>query len=122
MIPEELDVQDAPDTETDEPRETKQKTIRILVVEPNELPIVREIPNELAAMQRVVDGLIEVFPVGIAGAVGVCNEEGLLRGLPFNRFVPATGGVIVGTFFIAGDGVNFRSLTPQQIARAMELF
>ena len=129
MTPEELttDEAEAQQSEGDDYREPgegvpKEAEIKIVVVHPDAPPQVVTIRNELGELQKVVDGLIEVFPIGIAGAVGVCNEEGLLRRLPWCRFVPAAGTIIAGTFFIAGDGYNFRSLTPRQINEAMKLF
>ena len=100
----------------------KEAEIKIVVVHPDAPPQVVTIPNQLAELQKVVDGLIEVFPIGIEGAIGICNEEGLLRRLPWCRFVPAAGTIIAGTFFIVGDGVNFRSLTPRQVNEALKLF
>lgn len=106
----------------------KEAEIKIVVVHPDAPPQVVTIPNQLAELQKVVDGLIEVFPIGIEGAIGICNEEGLLRRLPWCRFVPAAGTIIAGTFFIVGAGhplagrMNFRSLTPRQINEALKLF
>lgn len=59
--------------------------LRVLVVEPERTPYVKEIPHTLEALQQEVGGLIEViYPY--ADLVGlVCNEEGKLLGLPLNR-------------------------------------
>ena len=63
----------------------------------------------LAVMQSLVDGNIEVvhpdgFPKDI---VLICNDEGKLRGLDFNRFVMINGqrDVICGTCIICAVGI-----------------
>ncbi len=110
------------DDEDDEPVQAREGEIHIVVVPPGEAAQVVTMRNELKEMQRIVGGYIEVFPIGIEGAVGVCNDEGRLMGLPWSRFVPATDAPIAGPFFIAGDGSTFRSLSPSQIEEALSLF
>lgn len=96
--------------------------MRVLVVNPNEKPVVSEIKDDLAELQEAVGGYIEcVYPftemVGI-----ICNEEGKLIGLEPNRIILDEDGtaydVIVGTFLIVGltDG-GFQSLTDDQVER-----
>ena len=91
--------------------------MNVLVVEPGYAPYEKEI-NGLKEMQATVGGLIQpIYPYEEEVAV-VCNEEGLLIGLDFNRVVPGGYGGIVGTFFICGIGEeDFCSLTPQQIEK-----
>ena len=61
--------------------------MNVLVVEPGYLPYEKEI-NGLEEMQAVVGGWIEaIYPYEEEVAI-VCNEEGLINGLPFNRRVP----------------------------------
>lgn len=110
------------DEEDDEPAQAREGEIRIVVVPPGEAAQVVTMRNELKEMQAIVGGYIEVFPVGIDGAVGVCNDEGRLMGLPWSRYVLATAAPIAGQFFIAGDGSSFRSLSPRQVEEAMSLF
>lgn len=66
---------------------------------------VRDIPNELSALQEAVGGYIETVSFA-QDAVVICNEEGRLMGLPHNmRFV---GVDFVGPILIAGvDGEEF---------------
>ena len=66
---------------------------------------VRDIPNELSALQEAVGGYIETVSLA-SDAVVICNEEGRLMGLPHNtRFV---GVDFVGPILIAGvDGEEF---------------
>lgn len=91
--------------------------MNVLVVEPGYAPYEKEI-NGLKEMQATVGGLIQaIYPYEEEVAV-VCNEEGLLIGLDFNRVVPGGYGGIVGTFFICGIGEeDFCSLTPQQMEK-----
>ncbi len=59
--------------------------IRVLVVEPMKPCEVREIPDTLEAMQALVGGNIEaVTSLRYASAI-VCNENGKLLNLPYNR-------------------------------------
>lgn len=110
------------DIDTDEEEAQREAQIKIVVVAPGVPAQIVTIDNDLPALQGVVSGLIEVFPVGIEGAIGVCNEEGLLLGLPPCRYVNELRRTITGTFFIAGDGVNFHSLNQPQIDTALRLF
>ena len=68
--------------------------MNVLVVEPGFLPYEKEIPDSLSsdeqlrALQEIVGGYIEaIYPYEEDVAI-VCNEEGLINGLPFNRSVP----------------------------------
>lgn len=50
----------------------------------------------------------------------VCNEEAVLQGLPWNRYVRRYGWSL-GTFFICGLGEeDFISLTEEQVKRHSE--
>lgn len=89
----------------------------VLVVEPGYAPYEKSI-NGLDEMQATVGGLIQaIYPYEEQVAI-VCNEEGLLHGLEFNRSVPGGYGGVVGTFFICGLGEeDFCSLTPVQMEK-----
>lgn len=89
----------------------------VLVVEPGYAPYEKSI-NGLDEMQATVGGLIQaIYPYEEQVAI-VCNEEGLLHGLEFNRSVPGGYGGVVGTFFICGLGEeDFCSLTPEQMEK-----
>ena len=77
--------------------------MNVLVVEPGYAPYEKEI-NGLQEMQEVVGGLIQaIYPFQEPVAV-VCNDEGLLLGLPFNRSMDGGYGGVCGTFFICGLG------------------
>lgn len=89
----------------------------VLVIEPGYAPYEKSI-NGLDEMQATVGGLIQaIYPYEEQVAI-VCNEEGLLHGLEFNRSVPGGYGGVVGTFFICGLGEeDFCSLTPEQMEK-----
>ena len=75
-----------------------EKTIRVLY-KPTGKPFeVREISNTLEACQELVGGYIEAVTV-FTGLVLVCNEEGLILGLPSNPFM---GYDFRGDFFLCG--------------------
>lgn len=97
-----------------------------MVVEPGYLPYEREIKDgadHLEQMQAIVGGLIEpIYPYHEEVAI-VCNEEGLINGLPFNRSVPGGYGGVFGTFFICGLGEeDFCSLPPDLMERFKKEF
>lgn len=85
--------------------------MRIVVIPTDAPPYSTDIGQELKALQAVVGGYIE--PIDLGDAVGWCNEEGKILGLPANPYATALcrnldaglqpGDVIAGTFFITGD-------------------
>ena len=103
--------------------------MNVLVVEPGFLPYEKEISDSLnsdehlRALQEIVGGWIEaIYPYDEEVAI-VCNEEGLINGLPFNRSVPGGYGGVFGTFFICGLGEeDFCSLPPELTERFKKEF
>ena len=100
--------------------------MNVLVVEPGYLPYEKEIQDgadHLEQMQAIVGGLIEpIYPYHEEVAI-VCNEEGLINGLPFNRSVPGGYGGVFGTFFICGLGEeDFCPLPPDLMERFKKEF
>lgn len=96
--------------------------MRILIVEPQKQPYVKDIENDFRAMQAVVGGPIE-YSYLTDDAHIYCNEEGKLLGLTGNRRID-NGDVIAGTFFICGNngyGEDI-SLTDEQVAQYTERF
>lgn len=89
--------------------------MKVLIVEPGKHPRKADIEHTLESMQAIVDGCIEItYPW--KDAVGlVCNDEGLLRQLPFNRLV-APGSGIFGTFFLCGLGEEDLTDLPDDMA------
>lgn len=77
--------------------------MKILIVEPGKHPRPADIPHSLENMQKTVGGYIQaIYPWDDPVAL-VCDEEGLLKQLEFNRYVSPEA-VIFGTFFICGLG------------------
>ncbi|MDR3765702.1 MAG: DUF3846 domain-containing protein [Butyricicoccus sp.] len=102
----------------------------ILVVEPGKEPETREISGDLGAMQEIVGGMIQaIYPFPGEEIALVCNEEGMLLGLPPNRGLWDESGalydIVCGTFFLCGapaDSETFASLTDEQIKRLEHRF
>lgn len=104
--------------------------MRVLVIEPERRPEVREIDGSLETMQEIVGGLVQpVHFVDDTGVILVCNDEGKLLDLPANRGLRDERGqlydIVFGTFFICGapaDSDHFTSLTSEQIERYQKQF
>ena len=103
--------------------------MRVLKIEPGKKPEAVEIGSGLEEMQQVVGGHIQVlYPFDDPVAL-VCNEEGKLLGLPFNRALRDDEGkvydIISGVFFLCAappDSDRFAGLTDQQVKTYMERF
>lgn len=96
--------------------------MNILVVEPGYAPYEKEIDG-LEEMQATVGGLIQaIYPYEEKVAL-VCNEEGLINGMEFNRSVEGGYQGVFGPFFVCGlSEDNFCSLTPEQMERYKKKF
>jgi hypothetical protein len=102
---------------------TKDNKIRVLVVEPGKAPYAQQIENDYRAMQKLVDGSIEFFPLPELGCHLYCNDKGKLNGLPGNRRLDNKD-IICGTFFICADDGhgNDISLNDKQLRYYTERF
>lgn len=92
--------------------------MKVLMVEPGFAPYEKELEG-LEQMQAAVGGgLIQpIYPYKEKVAI-VCNEEGMIRGMEFNRSVTGGYGGVFGPFFICGlTEDDFCSLSPEQIER-----
>ena len=100
------------------------KRIKVLVKPVNEKPYITEISNNLASLQKIVGGLIEI--VAFANGIDmIVNEEGKMNGSKPNFYYSRNG----YTDLIFGDvlftGVNYaegtqESLTDGQIQYVLE--
>ena len=82
--------------------------MKVVVMKPDALPDVQDIPNTLEALQELVGGYIEVVELADGLAV-VCDEEGRLKGKPYC----ATLGDVqfVGTIALVGTvGCEFTDI------------
>lgn len=96
--------------------------MNVLVVEPGYAPYEKEIDG-LKEMQATVGGLIQaIYPYEEEVAL-VCNEEGLINGMDFNRSVEGGYQGVFGPFFVCGlSEDNFCSLAPEQMERYKKKF
>ena len=104
-----------------------KEKLKVLVVEPWKRPYAMEIPAGLESLQKMVGGLIQaVYPFEAAVAL-ICNDEGKLLGLPFNRPLYDEDGemydILVGTFLVVGlTEDDFGSLSDEMIEKYTEVF
>lgn len=96
--------------------------MNVLIVKPGVAPYEAEINGSLKTMQEIVGGTIQaVYPYDESVAL-VCNDEGKLENLPFNRMLENYD-YIAGTFFICGlSEDNFASLPPEFIEQFKKKF
>jgi len=96
--------------------------VNVLVVEPGYEPYEKEIEG-LKEMQAAVGGLIQpIYPYEELVAL-VCNEEGLVNGMEFNRSVEGGYQGVFGPFFVCGlEDNKFCSLTSEQMERYKKKF
>ena len=106
----------------------KQKTIKVLMIEPGKHPTVTELDNTLDSLQEAVSlgasyiGLIEIFPFDKDNIVILCNEEGKLTGLEGNRRIG--NDIIAGVFYVCGEDEegNLTSLSNEAMAKYKSRF
>jgi len=107
--------------------ENEKSTLTVLMVEPGKAPYQATIGADLKSLQQVVGGYIEsIAPYDDPVAI-ICNEEGKLEQLPFNRGLRDESGnlydYIAGNFIIVGLGEeDFTSLPPEYIEKYSQLF
>ena len=107
--------------------------MNVLMVEPGKAPYETQIGSDLQSMQALVGGYIQaVYPYEEPVAL-ICNEDGKLDGLPFNRALRDPDGdiydIVAGKFFIVGLGQSDFTDLPHDLAeqfaeqfRQLEMF
>lgn len=99
----------------------------VLAVMPGKKPVKMELEESLESMQSFVGGAIQaIYPFNDPVAI-VCNEEGKLMGLEYNRALRNENGavydIICGPFFVCGLGKeDFASLSEQLMATYIKRF
>jgi hypothetical protein len=105
------------DAEKDAKVNPTSDEIQVVVVEPMKAPYKKTIKNNLDAMKEIVEGYIEVLPIGRTETGGniilTLNEEGKLMNLPMNKILVGRGGhdILVGTFFISASNMQGDNIT-----------
>ena len=101
--------------------------MRVLKVEPYQLPEVKEIDSGLSSLQHEVEGWIEAtYPFEDPVAI-ICNEEGKVNGMEYNRAIRDENGevreIIAGPFLVVGlDEENFASLPEDMLQKYKRMF
>ena len=101
--------------------------MKVLMVEPGEIPYEADIEPGLRSLQAVVGGNIQaVYPYEDPVAL-ICNEDGKFMGLPLNRALRDDTGeiydIIAGNFIITGLGEeSFSDLSPDLMEKYKEQF
>ena len=96
--------------------------MKVLAVMPGKKPVKMELDGTLESMQTFVGGTIQaVYPFDDPVAI-VCNEEGKLLGLEYNRALRDEKGaiydIICGPFFVCGLGEDDFESLPDQLMEA----
>jgi hypothetical protein len=82
--------------------------IRVIIKEAGKKPKAKFVENTLESFQEIVGGHIETFTL-TSDLVIICNEEGKIKGLPYNCSM--FGQMFVGTIVFAGvAGEDFGSV------------
>lgn len=88
----------------------KKKELHVIAKQPGHAPKLITVKNVIDEYWALVGGYIECLPWDSEHLL-VVNEEGLIKGLPFNFHY--CGGSIVGPVFWVGvDGENFTDVDP----------
>ena len=103
--------------------------MKVLMIEPGKKPRKAEIDGSLQGMQQVVGGYIQaIYPFEDPVAL-ICNEEGKLLELPFNRALRDEDGdiydIVSGTVFLCGaspDSDRFEDLSDELMEKYSQQF
>lgn len=94
-----------------------KKQISVYIKHSGASPERTTIDNTLEALQKLVGGYIEVVTLSDDICV-ICNEEGALKGLPYNTNIG--GNAFVGTVIYAGiDGEDFDDLSDSGFVKVL---
>lgn len=103
--------------------------MKVLFVAPEEKPVVKEIGDSLHDMQEAVGGYIQALYPWRDEVALICNEEGKLLGLPFNRPLFDDQGnmidILVGSFFLClvpNDSDQFLDFPDHLVEQYTQIF
>ena len=101
--------------------------MEVVMVEPGKEARLVEIGADLKSLQTAVGGYIEAAYFFDDPVALICNEEGKVYGLPYNRAVRDDAGkvqdIIAGPFFVCGLGEeSFCSLPKELQAKYLDMF
>ena len=98
----------------------KEKQILVIIKEPGKTPVAEPVfENDLKAFQEAVGGYIEAVTLA-TDLVIICNEEGRLKGLPWNCTV--FGVDFVGPIVVAGvKGEEFASIKAKFVPTVLRM-
>lgn len=97
----------------------KNDMILAVIKHPGQPPFVDFIENKLESFQALVGGYIESYTVATDLTI-LCNEEGLLRGLPYNATI--LGNPFVGTVVAVGvKGDEFASVKGAHVPAVLRM-
>lgn len=96
--------------------------MRVIVKDPGKSPVQITIDGSLQSLQRLVGGHIE--HVKFTGSTGILvDEEGKLKGLAPNFFLPAIRDELVGTVVFVGEyGEEFGDVPENEAQLIMKAF
>lgn len=105
----------------------KEKTVKVIKVEPNKPPCVVDLNTDLDSLQKAVSigapdqGLIEFVYLGDNVSI-LCNEEGKLISLEPNRRLGDD--ILCGVFYVVAENEDgeLMSLTPAQKEHYSQMF
>lgn len=94
----------------------KKDRLEVLYVRPNKTAEFVEINNDLTSMQKLVDGYIEEYMPFDDEVAVICNEEGKMKNLDFNRGIYDKDGklldIICGSFFLCYAPIESEKFLP----------
>ena len=94
----------------------KKDRLEVLYVRPNEEAKFIEIDNDIDSMQELVDGFIEEYMPFDDEVAVICNEEGKIKNLDFNRGIYDENGklldIICGSFFLCYAPIESEKFLP----------
>ena len=101
--------------------------MEVVMVEPGKEARLAEIGSDLKSLQSAVGGYIEAAYFFDDPVELICNEEGKVYGMPYNRAVRDEAGrvqdIIAGPFFVCGLGEeSFCSLPKELQAKYLDMF